>query len=68
MNGAKYNAQVVLVALRLSDFFLKLEINEVPLFSMIIDVVLDNPLTDQIRCPVDVIQIDFVQGKFELML
>ena len=66
LNGAKYDAQSSLVALRLLDLFLMSKITEVPLFSMIIDVVLDNPLTDQIQCPVDVIQVDFVQGEVQV--
>ncbi len=44
------------------------EIDEVSLLAVIVDVVLDDPLMDQIGCPVDVIQVDFMQGKFELML
>src|SRR6266404_2259532 len=40
LNGAKYNAQSLLIALRLPDFFLMSEIDEIPLFSMIIDVIL----------------------------
>ncbi len=68
LDGAKYNAQSSLIALRLSDLFLMSEIDEIPLFTMVIDIILDNPLTDQIWCPVEVIQVDFMQGKFELML
>src|SRR6266403_682217 len=57
--GAKYDAQSLLIVLRLSDLFLMSEIDEIPLFAMVVDVVLDNPLTDQIWCPVDVILQQF---------
>ena len=62
-NGAKYYAQSSLIALSLLDFFLIEEISEVPLFSMIIDVILANPLMDNMRVPIEVIQFDFVQGE-----
>jgi len=52
-----------LIALSLLDFFLIEEISEVPLFSMIIDVILANPLMDNMRVPIEVIQFDFVQGE-----
>ncbi len=63
LNGAKYNAQLSLIVLRLPDLFLISEIGEIPLFTMMIDIILDDPLTDQIRCPVDVIQFDFMQEE-----
>jgi len=55
-----------LIALRLSDLFLVSEIGEVSLLMVIVDIVLDDPLTDQIWCPVDVIQVDFVQGEVQV--
>jgi len=65
LNGAKYDAQSLLIALRLSDLFLIKEVCEVSLLAMIVNVVLDDPLTNQVWCPVDVIlqQFDFVQGE-----
>ena len=33
---------------------------------MIIDIVLDDPLADQVRGPVDVIQVDIVQGEVQV--
>src|SRR5882762_11248374 len=63
LNGAKYNAQSSLIVLRLSDFFLISEVCEVSLLAVVIDVVLDDPLTNQVWRPVDVIQFDFMQGE-----
>ncbi len=67
-DGAKYDAQSSLIALRLSDFFLIKEVREIPLFTVIVNVVLGDPLTNNVRVTVEVVQFDFVQGKFELML
>ena len=66
LNGTKYNAQLSLIVLRLSDLFLVSEIGKVSLLVMIVNVVLDDPLTDQIWCPVDVIQVDFMQGEVQV--
>src|SRR6266404_6609833 len=68
LNGAKYNAQSSLVTLRLSDLFLITEVCEVSLLAMIIDVVLDDPLMNQVWCPVDIIlrQFDFMQGEVQV--
>ena len=35
---------------------------------MNVDVVLDDPLLGDVWVPIEVVQGDFVQGKFELML
>ncbi len=66
--GAKYDAQSSLISLRLPDFFLIEEIRKIPLFMVIIDIVLGDPLANNIRVTIEVIQVDFMQGKFELML
>jgi len=66
--GAKYDAQSLLILLRLSDLLLIKEIHKVPLFTVIVDIVLCNPLSNNVRVTIEVIQVDFVQGKFELML
>ncbi len=59
LNGTKYNAQLSLIILRLSDLFLISEICEVSLLAVIVDIVLDDPLTDQVWCPVDVVLRQF---------
>ncbi len=61
--GAKYNAQLSLIALRLPDFFLIQVIPTIPLFAVIVDVVLDDPLLRNVGMPIEVIQFDFVQGE-----
>ena len=35
---------------------------------MIVDIILDHPLTSDVGVPIEVVQFDFVQEKFELML
>jgi len=55
-----------LIALRLPDFFLIQEIGEVPLFMVIIDIVLDNPLSNDIRVTVEVVQFDFMQEEVQV--
>jgi len=43
------------------DLFLVGSIGEVPLFAVIVNIILDDPLLNNIRMAVEVIQIDFVQ-------
>jgi len=52
-----------LIALRLSDFLLISEVHEVSLFSIVIDVILAYPLTDDVRVPIEIVQFDFVQEE-----
>ncbi len=61
--GTKYDAQSFLIALRLSDFLLIKVIPVIPLFAVVIDVVLDDPLLRNVRVPIEVVQFDFVQGE-----
>ena len=35
----------------------------IPLFAVIIDVVLDDPLLSNVRVPIEVVQFDFMQGE-----
>ena len=65
-DGAKYNAQSSLIVLRLPDFLLVSEICEVPLFAVVVDIVLGNPLTNNVRVTVEVIQVDFMQGEVQV--
>src|SRR6266404_98487 len=61
--GAKYYAQSSLIALRLPDFFLIQVIPSIPLFSVNVNVVLDDPLLGDVGVPIEVVQGDFVQGE-----
>src|SRR6266404_728944 len=62
-DGAKYDTQSSLVALRLSDFLLIQEIPAISFFAVNVDVVLDNPLLGNVWVPIKVVQGDFVQGE-----
>ena len=61
LNGTKDYGESILILLTLSDLFLYKEISKVPLFTMVIDIVMGDPLSDDTTIPVEVIRFDFVQ-------
>src|SRR6266404_6757638 len=61
--GTKYYCKSSLISLSPPDFFLKGSICQISLLMVLVNLILANPLTNDMRMPIEIIQCDFMQGE-----